>query len=132
MLLSLVYVSRATSRLSRSDLLALRDQSNEANERAAITGLLLHREGRFLQDLEGAEERVLDLYARIRRDPRHSDVTLVWTQPVVDRRFDRWRMALAQLRGDPVELGAEGDQMGAVLPEATLMCELLDLVDPQR
>ena len=130
MLLSLVYVSRAASPLTKADLLALRTESSEGNAVALITGLLLHRGGTFLQDLEGPEESVLDLYARIRRDPRHTDVTLVWTQPVEVRRFARWSMAVADLDEELVTTGGPADTpLEADIPEAAFVRELLDLFD---
>lgn len=133
MLLSLVYVSRATSPLTQADLLALRTESSEGNAAALITGLLLHRAGTFLQDLEGPEETVLDLYARIRRDPRHTDVTLVWTQPVEHRRFARWSMAVADLGEEPVTMGEPvGEPLDVDIPEAAFVRELLDLFDARR
>ena len=130
MLLNLVYVSKAVSPLSTAELLALRDQCAEDNAEARITGLLLHRDGTFLQDLEGPQDGVLDLFARIQQDARHHDVTLVWTQPVNQRRFPRWSMALADLGEEPVDAGGlDGEPLDADIPEAAFVRELLELFD---
>ncbi|MDP3218628.1 MAG: BLUF domain-containing protein [Deltaproteobacteria bacterium] len=42
------------------------------NARLGVTGVLLYRNGNFLQVLEGEEGVVRDLYLRIRLDPRHT------------------------------------------------------------
>lgn len=131
MLLSLVYVSKATAPMSQAGLLALRDQSSEQNLAAQITGLLLHRDGTFLQDLEGPEGRVRALFARIRRDARHRDVTLVWTQPLEQRRFPRWTMAFTDVTGKPVTGGRAEEPLDPDTPEAAFVRELLDLFDPR-
>jgi len=116
--------------MSTSDLLALRDQSSGRNAQAQVTGLLVHRDGRFLQDLEGPEENVLALYARICRDARHHDVTLVWTQPVRHRRFPRWSMGFTDVGGEHVVAGERaGDPLDPDIPEAALVRELMDLFD---
>lgn len=133
MLLSLVYVSRASSPMTESGLVSLRDQSGEHNSSASITGLLLHRNGMFLQDLEGPEEDVLALYARIYLDPRHTDVRLVWTQPRVRRRFPRWSMGLLQVGSTAIEAVGPGDEpLPVEVAEAAFVSELLDLFDARE
>lgn len=41
------------------------------NERAGITGMLLYKDGNFMQLLEGEKEAVLRLHKNIIVDPRH-------------------------------------------------------------
>ena len=74
----LVYVSMAQEKMSKEDLLDILAQSREANAKAGITGMLLYKDGNFMQALEGEETAVRALYARICRDPRHRGIlTLV-------------------------------------------------------
>lgn len=130
MLHSLVYVSKAAATLTPTDLLALRDQAVQHNEVARITGLLMHRHQTFLQDLEGPEANVLELYERIERDPRHRDVTLVWSRPAQRRRFPRWSMALTDEGGrSGMAEGFLGDPLDPDIPEAAFVRELLGLFD---
>jgi len=68
---SLVYVSSAVTPFSSSDLAALLTKCHERNTATGITGMLLYKDGNFMQVLEGEEPAVRTVYARIGKDPRH-------------------------------------------------------------
>jgi hypothetical protein len=53
MLIQLLYSSKATTALSPAELTAILDKSVANNQARQITGLLLYRDGCFLQLLEG-------------------------------------------------------------------------------
>lgn len=82
---ALLYRSLATSPMADLELRALGIRSAERNAREGITGLLLHGEhrhlpgipGAFVQWIEGPEEAVRILYARIRQDSRHADIETI-------------------------------------------------------
>lgn len=91
-LYSLVYTSFAVTLLDESELEALLAHSRAANEQADITGMLLYRNGRFIQYLEGPEKAVRALLTRIWVDTRHTDArVLVDTKPPA-RQFTEWTM----------------------------------------
>ena len=87
---------------TRHDLLELLRAARAKNQALGITGVLLHRQGRFVQLLEGGREEVHALYATIRADDRHRDVTLVWDAEGDARWFADWWMAFRDLEEDPV------------------------------
>jgi hypothetical protein len=89
----LLYHSRATTWPTEADLQHLLVHAREWNAKAGITGLLLYRDGRYVQLLEGPENEVRALYARICRDPRHTQVVTVSQGLAPARRFPDWRMA---------------------------------------
>lgn len=63
------------------------------NRMAAVTGLLVSGEGRFLQLLEGPAGEVEQTFERIRRDDRHGHVHVI-SRGVAERRMFRdWNMA---------------------------------------
>jgi hypothetical protein len=62
------------------------------NKKAGITGALLLSGPWFVQTLEGDEDLVRSLFARIEKDPRHDGVSVLDTGRV-DRSFPRWSMA---------------------------------------
>jgi len=93
----LLYRSRATVLPSEADLQDLLTHARHANAERHITGLLLYREGRYVQVLEGAEEVVRPLYAKIRCDPRHTQVVTVSEGYAPRRRFPHWRMAIGHV-----------------------------------
>ena len=94
--MQLVYHSRSraagqapsTPELMRS-LLSVASRNNARN---GITGFLILDRSRFFQILEGARIRVLGVYERIQKDPRHDDVTLMALRDVSERDFPRWPM----------------------------------------
>ena len=50
-----------------------------------------------MQALEGGREEVNQLYARLVRDARHTDVTLLDYAEISERRFSSWRMGRVDL-----------------------------------
>ena len=83
------------------DLAELLVQARANNERRAITGMLLYKDGRFIQILEGHEEQVQTSFERIRKDERHRDVDLLWLRYAQYRDFPDWTMGF--LNADEVD-----------------------------
>jgi hypothetical protein len=50
---SIVYVSSALKPFSKTDLLTLLEKSRENNTSLGISGMLLYKDGNFMQVLEG-------------------------------------------------------------------------------
>jgi hypothetical protein len=98
----LVYVSSAVKLFSKSALVDLLNQSREKNYRLAITGMLLYKDGNFMQVLEGDETAVRGLHATIARDPRHRGVTTILEGPLADRSFPDWSMGFRDLNSPEV------------------------------
>lgn len=94
----IVYLSTASIPFSKSELTGLLDAARLHNQSQDITGLLLYREGQFIQLLEGPEPAVCELYERhIFRDPRHHHVTLLLEEAATERLFDHWSMGFHDL-----------------------------------
>ncbi|MBL8132415.1 MAG: BLUF domain-containing protein [Anaerolineae bacterium] len=94
---SLVYVSFAAHDLSDEELKDILKVARETNQQLGITGMLLYRDGFFIQVLEGDEDKVKALFARIAADPRHRNVLTVHTGQVESRRFPDWTMGFNKL-----------------------------------
>ncbi len=88
----LVYVSTATTLLSDEELGDILHVSRRNNEAADITGMLLYRNGNFIQTLEGPPQAVRETYERIFRDPRHKSVIKILERPTEVRNFAGWSM----------------------------------------
>ena len=93
----LVYVSVAAENISKNELLEILEKSRPANAEAGITGMLLYKDGNFMQALEGEEPAVRELYARIRRDPRHLGIVTLVEGQREDRCFGDWSMGFQDL-----------------------------------
>ena len=88
----LVYVSSVCAELSEDDLKDVLCHAGEANRALGITGVLVYVDGCVLQMLEGERECVLDLYAKIEMDPRHSGARVLIESDVAERSFPDWSM----------------------------------------
>ncbi|MFT7767085.1 BLUF domain-containing protein [Clavibacter tessellarius] len=118
-----VYTSTATRDLTDDDLAELLRQCVRNNEESGLTGMLLHRDGRFMQVLEGPDDAVRDVFAVIAADTRHTEVRLLLDESISERAFPAWKMAfrtvddatVARLEGyddfldRPVEAAARPD-----------------------
>ena len=96
-LFQIVYTSTAADSFSREELMELLKGSVKRNAQAAITGLLLYQDGTFMQALEGEEEAVIRLFAKISRDPRHHHVIPLMHEPIENRHFPNSAMAFRDL-----------------------------------
>jgi hypothetical protein len=96
-LVSLVYVSFASHPLSDDDLRNILAKAREKNKKLDITGMLLYRDGFFIQALEGEKEAVDALFEVISRDERHRNVLLVYETEIEERTFQTWAMGFNPL-----------------------------------
>ena len=94
MIFYLIYLSSATKPFSDKDLSEILAVSRLNNTSKGITGLLLYNEGDILQVLEGEEESVLNLYANIEADTRHTGVVKMVSGTSKERSFPDWSMGV--------------------------------------
>lgn len=99
-MLSLIYVSSSTRAFSDADLVALLEQSREKNARLDVTGMLLYKDGNFIQALEGPDDAVRQLFQTICLDGRHRGVIRLIERQIEQREFADWTMAFRNLN-DP-------------------------------
>jgi hypothetical protein len=124
----LIYASRWTDPDSPeidSMIQDIIDRSVQNNGTVEVTGLLLFRQGWFLQVLEGELDEVDETFDRIRRDRRHIDVRLVSDEPADRRAFADWNMVATPLESltpstlDDLGLAGEFDP-AALTPDKAL------------
>lgn len=98
MLVRLVYASRAAGPIEEGVVNGILSQSRKNNPEDGITGVLcICQSGVFMQVLEGGRAEVNRLYAKVLRDPRHTDITLLAYGEILERRFAGWRMGRVDL-----------------------------------
>ncbi len=97
-MISLVYVSASSGLFSDEELVKLLEKSRENNTRLDVTGMLLYKDGNFMQVLEGPENTVYKLYDHIGKDPRHKGVIVLYKENVTQRQFPDWSMGFKNLR----------------------------------
>jgi len=102
-LISIVYVSYTSYPMLDDDLKEILLQSRENNNKIEVTGMLLYRDGFFIQALEGEETVVLPLFDKISQDSRHSSVRLVSKENIVTRSFQDWSMGFNHISDQALE-----------------------------
>jgi hypothetical protein len=95
----IVYASSAVNRLSQSELVELLGISRRKNEACGVTGMLLYRDGTYLQLVEGERADVDGLLETLRKDPRHRSIQVLREGYLPQRLFPEWSMAFKNLAG---------------------------------
>jgi len=93
----LVYASSAVKPFSERELEELLKKNRQKNSIAGITGMLLYKDGKFMQCLEGRKKAVCDLLAKIQADRRHRNVIVLLREERVQRVFKEWTMGFKKL-----------------------------------
>lgn len=102
-MLQLVYVSSATTPFSKAELLELLTKSRTKNSALGITGMLLYKDGNFMQMLEGEDGAVHRLFETISKDPRHHNSIVLIDEPAETAYFADWSMGFRDLSDKSME-----------------------------
>jgi Sensors of blue-light using FAD len=98
----LVYVSSAVQPFSPAELTDLLTKSRVNNTRLGITGMLLYKDGNFMQVLEGEELVIRSLHTHIACDPRHRGLITLLQGSRTERQFPDWSMGFRDLNASEV------------------------------
>jgi len=96
-LFQLAYTSTASELFDKADLRNMLTEFNQRNLKTGITGILLYKDGHFMQILEGLGEVVTTMFGRISRDQRHHGILPLFQGTVQERQFPQWSMAFRDL-----------------------------------
>ncbi len=96
-LISLTYLSLATSPLDEDQLKDLLAESRDNNARSDVTGMLLYADQQFIQTIEGRRHDVEATMERILADPRHHHVDITLVDDIESRSFPEWTMGFKVL-----------------------------------
>jgi hypothetical protein len=92
MLVHCVYASRPVAPLTSPLTESILDQSRRNNPQQGITGILCYTANIFIQVLEGGRDEVGELFNKIVRDDRHSNVRILVYEEISERVFSHWTM----------------------------------------
>jgi len=81
----IIYASAAEKQYSATELTEILNNAREHNDSKGISGILVYRKGSFLQVLEGPKDELDVLYARIVKDPRHSNIKLLFKGDIEEK-----------------------------------------------
>ncbi|MEX0313462.1 MAG: BLUF domain-containing protein [Allomuricauda sp.] len=96
------YISEQSSILTEVDIQELLSKSRANNQNSQITGILIHFNGIFTQFVEGPESSVDQLYAKIKKDPRHQNVKELISGYEDERFYKDWSMAYRSLHANEI------------------------------
>ena len=102
-LTDIVYVSYASHKMTAEELKEILEVARDKNKELNVTGMLLYRDGFFIQALEGEEKVVDDLFNDIATDERHKNVLVVYKNHVTTRTFTDWSMGFNKLEDHHLE-----------------------------
>ena len=126
-----MYVSRSRLTDSVNDLGCILATSLRNNTRDGIAGvLLLFDDGIFVQVLEGTLARVDATFARIQNDPRHDDLQVLQSVPILALRNPGWSIGLARHCGEYTWLDSAAATAAASVLDLLLRLEYQQ--DPWR
>ena len=102
-MISVTYLSSAIEVWTDDELVDLLRQARSHNARRDITGVLLYSGGNFIQTLEGPEDSVDEVMAKVVEDPRHAGVLVVDRAGIDERAFAGWTMGFRRASAEEVE-----------------------------
>lgn len=97
-LIRIVYISRATfTTASPADgveptVSRILSSSRANNRKNGLVGMLYYGDGCFFQCLEGETSKVRALYNTLLKDPRHTDLKILASEPIKRLSFPDWSM----------------------------------------
>ena len=100
----LAYVSSALQKFSKPQLLSLLHEAREKNAYKGITGMLLYKDGNFMQMIEGEATALHTLRQSITNDPRHHQLLVIFDEPAETRLFTDWTMGFYDLADPALEI----------------------------
>jgi hypothetical protein len=89
----LVYFSHASEDIAFSDIQNILQNSRAYNAAIDVTGLLIFRDGHFVQLLEGCEKDVKEVLGKILLDKRNHGLRVLAQFSTDERFFEDWSMA---------------------------------------
>lgn len=102
MLFHCIYTSVETHPLASEEVTQIIEHSRKSNVKHNLTGVLLHVGNTFFQVLEGSAEELSELYDKILKDPRHTQITRIIFEAIPRRYFAGSSMSLTTM--SPAEL----------------------------
>ena len=100
----LTYLSTPVEWFTDEDLDQIEEKSLANNDARDVTGILIVNGRRILQVLEGRREAVLDLFEKIKHDPRHVITKLVSTAEDEERMLLTWNMVVRDVTDIPEDV----------------------------
>lgn len=93
MLSYILYQSKRNPICTDEEITKILHACERNNSHQDITGMLIYSDDSFMQILEGDYKKINDLYQKIKKDPRHSQIISISLGMLKKRFFPSWAMA---------------------------------------
>lgn len=103
-MIDLVYYSIANTEITSEVISNIVETARTFNSKNNITGCLLYHKNIFLQLLEGEKEDVNNLFNTIKKDKRHTNITLIIEETISKRMFTDWSMAFHEIENKETDM----------------------------
>src|ERR1035438_2525215 len=113
-MLQIIYASASTKAFTHKELVELLKIARQKNIAADVTGMLLYHAGGFPQVLEGPDENVEAIYAKVQKDSRHTKLLLLVRETIEERAFEHWSMGFVDTTGIADKISGFVDYMQAL------------------
>ena len=99
----LLYTSIATIPMAKDSLKDLLAKARDYNSLNEITGMLLFKDGNFMQVIEGDETAIKSLFEKISKDSRHRDILVLKEGKLQEKMFSNWSMGFRDLNSPDMQ-----------------------------
>ncbi len=98
MLQTLCYVSSSNVNLTKKSLEQLFITTKSNNLKQDISGILIFNGGNFLQIMEGEKNTINELYHKISKDKKHSNIIKLIEKPISERMFEDYETGFSIIK----------------------------------
>lgn len=133
---AIAYSSQAVQGLTLDDVERLTADSAAFNHQCGVTGVLLFDGQRFMQYIEGPDECIDQVYARILGSRRHLEIMELGRGMISARRFPDWSMQLVPAGAQDLRMVVLGDWNGFARSRSAVVARtgvdrLMQVISPQ-
>ena len=82
------YVSTANRNLNQDEVAELLELTEIRNNKDGVKGLLIYSGGNFFEVIEGEKTKIKDLFEKIKVDPRHRNIMMVFEKKISKQLFE--------------------------------------------
>ncbi len=82
------YVSTANRNLNQDEVAELLELTEIRNNKDGVKGLLIYSGGNFFEVIEGEKTKIKDLFEKIKVDPRHRNIMMVFEKQISKQLFE--------------------------------------------
>lgn len=101
------YISTAEPTLAPEDIKNLLEKVTVYNNSHGITGVLLYSGSSFFQLVEGEKEKIMHLFSKIEKDPRHHSIIKFIEKPVSRLSCDGYMCDIVNGKGKQIDAKLE-------------------------